>query len=163
MGDKNLKICLECAEGGHLDEMLNIMAAFEGHDIFFMTTMAPTTKNLCKKYRVYYVRRQYNTSQRWAVYLREFLLVIKLLAVSLIILLKEKPKAIISTGGGATIPICYLGKLFRVKIIYIQSLANTTDLSGTGKIIYPIADLFLVQWKLLQEKYKKVAYWGRVI
>ena len=36
------------------------------------------------------------------------------------------------------------------------------ELSLSGKIIYPFADLFLVQWKELSKKYKKAVYGGSV-
>ena len=158
-----MKICLECAEGGHLDEMLSILDAFKGHDMFFITTKAPTTEGLDQKYKVYYVREQYDTKQKWAIYLRELILMSKLLIVSFIILVKERPKAIVSTSGGSTIPLCYLGKLFGVKIIYIESMARIDKPSGTGKLIHPIADLFLVQWESMLKHYKKAKYWGKVI
>ena len=158
-----MKVCLECAEGGHLDEMLSIIEAFEEHDIFFVTTKAPTTEGLDKKYKVYYVREQYDTKQKGAIYLREFVLMFKLMIISFIILVKERPKAIVSTGGGSTIPLCYLGKLFGVKIIYIESMARIDKPSGTGRIIHPIADLFLVQWESMLKSYKKAKYWGKVI
>jgi len=158
-----MKICLECAEGGHLDEMLSIIDAFEGHDIFFVTTKAPTTEGLDKKYKVYYIRRQYSTKQKWAIYLRELLLLPQLIVHSLTILLKERPRVIVSTGGGATLPLCYLGKLLMVKIIYIESLARINQPSGTGRLIHPIADLFLVQWESMLKFYKKAKYWGKVV
>jgi UDP-N-acetylglucosamine:LPS N-acetylglucosamine transferase len=143
--------------------MLSLIAAFKGHDIFFVTTKAPTTEGLDQKYKVYYVRRQYNTNQRWNIYLRELFLMFRLLEVSLIILIKERPKVIVSTSGGSTIPLCYFGKLFGVKIIYIESMARINQPSGTGKLIHPIADLFLVQWESMLKFYRKAKYWGRVI
>ncbi len=158
-----MKICLECAEGGHLDEMLDIIDAFEGHNIFFVTTKAPTTAGLDKQYRVYYVRRQYDTNRKWAIYFRELVLLPKLILCSIAILIRERPKVIVSTGGGTTIPLCYLGKLMGVKIIYIESLARINQPSITGKMIHPVADLFLVQWESMLRFYKKAKYWGRVI
>ena len=158
-----MKICLECAEGGHLNELLSIIDAFEGHEIFFVTTEAKTTKNLNIFGTVYYVRKQYNVKYRFLVFVIELCYFIKLIFSCLNVLIKERPRAIVSTGGGSTIPLCYLGKLMRVKIIYINSLARVNDLSGTGKLIYPIADLFLVQWELIAKKFKKAKYWGKVI
>ena len=158
-----MKICLECAEGGHLDEILGIMDAFIGHEIFFVTGKAPTTEKLSGKYKVYYVRGQSNIREKWMVFFREFVMMFKLTLVSFILLVKERPKIILSTGGGATIPLCYIGKLLGVKIVYMESMARVKKISGTGKIIYPIADLFLVQWKSLLTRYKKAKFWGSVI
>lgn len=158
-----MKICLECAEGGHLDEMLSIMDAFEGHDFFFVTTRAPTTNNLWKKARTYYVRNQYQPKSRAHAFLFELYYLIKLTFVCAKILIREKPRVIVSIGGGATIPLCYIGKILGAKIIYISSLARVHELPFTGKIVYPIANLFLVQWKSSLEKHKKAKYWGKVI
>jgi len=158
-----MKICLECAEGGHLDELMSVLDAFLGHDIFFVTTKAETTKHLGKIGNVYFVRKQYDFNYHFFIFVIELYYFTKLLFLCSLILTKEKPQVIVSTGGGSTIPLCYWGKLMRIKIVYINSLARVNDLSGTGKLIYPIADLFLVQWEPLAKKFKKANYWGKVI
>ena len=56
-----MKICLN-VQGGHLDEMLSVIDAFDGNNIFFVTTRAKTTEDLWKIANVYYVREQYNNS-----------------------------------------------------------------------------------------------------
>lgn len=158
-----MKICLECAEGGHLDEMLNIIEAFYGNDIFFITTKAPSTECLSKEYNVYYARKQYETDTKVAIYIRELFLISKLFFSLFLILLKERPKLIVSTGGGSTIPLFYLGKLLGIKLIYIESLARTDNPSLTGRIVHPITDVFLVQWNSMLKFYKNAKFWGRVI
>lgn len=158
-----MKICLECAEGGHLTEIQELYDAFIGHDIFFITTKASSTENLWKKSKTYYVRNQYSAKHVYQVYVFELYYLIRVTLSCFKIIVKEKPQLIISIGGGATIPLCYMGKLLGVKIIYISSLARINSLSFTGKIIYPIADLFLVQWKSLLMEYKKAKFWGRII
>ena len=158
-----MRICLECAEGGHLDEMLSIVDAFERHDIFFVTTRAEATEDLWKVAKVYYVREQYNVKHRVFIIPIELFYMAKLLFSCSKILLKEKPQVIVSTSGGSTIPLCYLGKLFGVKIIYIESMTRINQPSGTGRFIHPIADLFLVQWESMLKFYRKAKYWGKVI
>ena len=51
-----------------------------------------------------------------------------------------------------------LGKIFGKKIIYIETFANINKKTLTGKIIYPVADLFIVQWKKMLEFYPKAVY-----
>ena len=82
---------------------------------------------------------------------------------SLRIILKERPRIIVSTGADVTIPICYLGKFLGIKVIFIESVCRIDDLSPTGKIVFPIVDLFLVQWEELTKKYSKARYWGAVL
>lgn len=158
-----MKICVECSGGGHLTEMQMLLEAFESHDFFFVTTRALTTKNLWKKARTYYVRNQYQPKSRAHALLVELCHLIKVTFLSAKILIREKPEVIVTTGGEATIPFCYIGKMLGAKIIYISSLARVHALPFTGKIVYPIADLFLVQWEYLSRRYPKAQYWGKVI
>ena len=80
---------------------------------------------------------------------------------SLWILIKARPNVIISCGTSSTVPISYLGKLMRKKVIFIESWSRVYNRSLTGKLIYPIADLFFVQWKKLKALYPKATYAGR--
>ena len=150
-----MKICLVFSAGGHFTEMRRIMEAFEGHNIFFVTIKARSTENL---QNAYFVR---DTTGATIIHMAFNMLIITI--QSLRILLKEKPELIVSTGADVTIPICYLAKLLGAKVIFIESVCRVKDLSPTGKILYPIADLFLVQWEKLAKKYRKARYWGSVL
>ena len=150
-----MKICLVCSHGGHLTQMLQLMGAFEGYETFFVTYDSEITKNLKNAYLIKHLGEKF-------IYLFPMMMNITLKAIG--ILIREKPDVILSNGGEIAIPFCYVGKLLGAKVIFIESLSRVTSKSGTGKIVYPIADLFLVQWELLLKKYgKKAKYWGAVI
>lgn len=152
-----MKICLTCATGGHFMQMMRIMEAIKGYEHFFITSYEETTKDLDN---VYYL--SYTDSKSIGFY--SFLKFIKSFFQTMKILLKERPDVIISTGSGVTIPVCSIGKILGAKVIFIETLARVISPSMTGKIIYPIANLFLVQWGSLLKKYgKKAKYWGKVI
>ena len=68
--------------------------------------------------------------------------------------------AIVSTGGGMSIATCLLGKLLGVKLIYIESAARVRSPSRTGKMLYSVADLFIVQWEPMLEHFPKAVYGG---
>ena len=78
----------------------------------------------------------------------------------LYIYLKIRPSVIITTGTHTAVSMCYIGKLFGSKIIYIETLANRTTRTLAGKIVYPIADYFLVQWESMLKLYPKAIYSG---
>ena len=79
---------------------------------------------------------------------------------SLILYIKLRPKFIITTGTHTAVPICYIGKLFGSKIIYIETFANIETKTLAGRILYPIADLFIVQWESMLELYPNAVYKG---
>jgi len=150
-----MKICLACSPGGHLTELRELMEAFSGYDPFYVTIRTRSTEDLDPSY---YVPDSYG-----ATGLHMLLNMVRITIQSARILLRERPDAILSTGADVTIPLCYLGKLMGSKVIFIESVCRVDDLSPTGKILYPISDLFLVQWETLARKYRKAQYWGGLL
>jgi UDP-N-acetylglucosamine:LPS N-acetylglucosamine transferase len=78
------------------------------------------------------------------------------------ILRSSRPKAIISAGPSQTIPLFWLAKLLRIKTIFIESWVRVHHKSQTGKLVYPVTDLFIVQWKTMKKVYPKAVYAGRL-
>lgn len=150
-----MKICLVCSKGGHLEEMVQLMDAFSGHNCFIVTHKSDIKPDINKKY---YIKFENGIIASRVMVLYTFVEAIKILS-------KEKPDMIVTTGSGVVaIPFCYVGKILRIKIIYIESLARIETPSAGGKFVYPIADLFLVQWRPLLKIYgKKAKYWGKII
>ena len=52
------------------------------------------------------------------------------------------------------------GKLFGSKVVFIESFAKRYDANLSGKMVYPIADVFMVQWESMLEVYPKAIYKG---
>ena len=68
---------------------------------------------------------------------------------------EEKPDVVISTGVLASIPMLFIGHIFKKKVIYIESFAKINSPTMTGKLIYKkkIANQFYVQWESMLEFY----------
>lgn len=81
---------------------------------------------------------------------------------SLWLLIRIRPHAVISTGGGISIATSLLGKLFGAKLIYLESGARVNTPSRTGDLLYRYSDLFIVQWKPLLKRYPR-AIWGGLL
>ena len=81
---------------------------------------------------------------------------------SIHIITKTDAIAVVSAGPGLAVPISYLGKLFGKKVIFLESWSRVWHPSRAGKLVYPIADMFFVQWPELKEKYPKAIYAGRL-
>lgn len=150
-----MKICLSCTHGGHFIEMTRLLDAFKGHDYFFVTYKSEARINLKNAYFIKFEEKG----------LRAKIMLIKTIINAFRILIKEKPDVIVSTGGGEiAVPFSYIGKILGAKIIFIETLARITTPSAGGKLVYPVADLFLVQWESLLSQYgKKAKYWGKVV
>jgi UDP-N-acetylglucosamine:LPS N-acetylglucosamine transferase len=145
------KIGLICSAGGHFTEMLQLREAFKGHRIFVITYREKATLN---QENTYYL-------ETWRSPTGFIVGLIKIF----IIFLKEKPDILFSTGSEIAVPPFYLGKFFfRTKLIYLECSAQVYQPSLTGRCVYPITDLFLVQWEFLLKKYgPKAKYVGGLI
>lgn len=157
IGDKVKKILFISSTGGHLSEMLQLKSMFAKYDHHIITEKTKSTLYLKdeNKNRVNYL--VYGTKSHIWSYLYKFPYnIIK----SLVLYLKIRPKVIITTGAHTCVPICYIGKLFGSKIIYIETLANIHTKTMTGRMIYPIADCFIVQWESMLKLYPKATYGG---
>jgi UDP-N-acetylglucosamine:LPS N-acetylglucosamine transferase len=149
-----MKICLVGSAGGHLTQLLELEDVWKKYDSFYVTYKRESSKNLSQIRKTYFVKDP----------IRNPLYLFLTFLQSLYILLMENPDIIITTGAGVAISITLLGKFFGKKIVFIESLSRVENPSITGKILYHISDLFLVQWKSLLKKYgQKAKYRGRVL
>jgi len=81
---------------------------------------------------------------------------------AIIVLMKDNPSVVVTAGPGVGAIFSYIGKLLRKKVIFIESWARVYSKSDSGKIVYPIADLFFVQWKEMEKVYRNAIYAGRL-
>lgn len=145
-----LKICLICSHGGHLRELLDATEDVPGAK-YYVTRKTAHTQQLVKDERHYFVIDPHTSFFKYLLNVFQ----------SLLHIFKERPKAVISTGAGIAIPTIVTCKyLLRAKIIFIESAANVTTPSKTGRFVYKYADLFLIQWPALKNSYPKATYVG---
>lgn len=82
--------------------------------------------------------------------------------LSAYIALKERPDVVISTGAGITVFFCMFAKMLGAKLIFIESMARIERPTLTARMLYPVSDLFLVQWPDLLKFFPKAKYAGRL-
>ena len=146
------KIMFISSTGGHLSEITSLEKGLSHYDIYHVTEKTKSTIKLKDKYKNKISYLIYGTKDHMLSY------PFKLIAncfISLFIFIKVRPKVIITTGAHTAGPMCLIGKIFRRKIIFIETLANINTKTVTGKLLYPIADLFIVQWKEMKKLYPK--------
>ncbi len=154
---KKKKVLFISSTGGHLKELLQLKKLFGKYDSYLITEKTDSTKKLKDEYKEKMGYMVFGTKDHMLTY------PFKLLAncfISVYYFIKIRPKYIVTTGTHTAGPICYLGKIFGSKIIYIETMANINRKTQTGRLIYPIADLFIVQWKSMLKIYPKAVYGG---
>ena len=154
---KKKKVLFISSTGGHLKELLQLKKLFGKYDSYLITEKTDSTKKLKDEYKEKMGYMVFGTKDHMLTY------PFKLLTncfISVYYFVKIRPKYIVTTGTHTAGPICYLGKIFGSKIIYIETMANINRKTQTGRLIYPIADLFIVQWESMLKIYPKAVYGG---
>ena len=158
-GKRMKKVLFISSTGGHLSELLQLSPLFEKYDYHIITEKDEANKALKEKYGEKIDFLPYGTRSKLFSYIfKYFYLCIK----TIYYYFKIKPEVIITTGTHTAGPMCILGKIFRSKIIYIETFANRNKKTATGRLIYKIADLFIVQWEEMLKLYPKAIYGGSI-
>ena len=145
--------------GGHLEELLQLKPLFTKYDYHIITEKDKANITLKEEYGKRLSFLPYGTRAKLFTYIFKYLY---LCFKTIYLYFKIRPKVIITTGTHTAGPMCILGKIFRSKIIYIETIANTNKKTATGRLIYPIADLFIVQWEEMLKIYPKAVYGGLI-
>jgi len=157
-----MKIGIICSTGGHLTQALSAAESFEGVERFLVLQDFPSVKGiqLEEVSSIYHLRIFRNYSIWAGVVLSLFVNLFQLISI----FWKEKPDLLFSTGAEVAIPAFFVGKyLFGTKLIFLESMARVEAPSSTGKILYHISDIFMVQWpELLKKIGPRALYKGRL-
>ena len=149
-----MKIGIVCSHGGHYTEMLQILEAFSGREVFIATYHSVREGEVRGIGRAYFTDNMgasvWNMLKGWFWALK--------------VLRRERPQVVVSLGAEIALPFFYLGKLLGARTIFIESWCRVESLSLTGRLVYPAADAFWVQWpQLLEVCGSKAEYHGAVI
>ena len=148
-----LKICLVGSSGGHLTHLYMLKPFWENRDRFWVTFDKEDARSLLENERMYPC--YYPTNRNIKNLIRNTVIAIKILK-------REKPDLIISSGAAVAVPFFYIGKMFGAKTIYIEVFDRIDKPTMTGKLVYPIADKFIVQWEEQKKVYPKAINLGSI-
>lgn len=150
---EKIKICLVGSSGGHLTHLYMLKPIWTDKDRFWVTFDKADANSILKdekKYNCYFPTN------------RNIKNLIKNSFLALKILRKEKPDLIISSGAAVAVPFFYLGKLIGTKNIYIEVFDRINKSTLTGKLVYPVTDIFVVQWEEMKKVYPKAINLGSI-
>jgi UDP-N-acetylglucosamine:LPS N-acetylglucosamine transferase len=143
---------LICSVGGHFKQLLKLSDAWTGTEHFFVLFYKPIIDTFLRQQRVYLVC---SPERNPLLFIRNFL-------QSLWVFARTRPDVILSTGAGMAIAMCYIGKIFGKKIVYVEDWCIIDRPSWTGRAVYWISDLFVVQREQLKRHYPKAVFGGEL-
>lgn len=157
-----MKILVILGSGGHTAQMLKLVDLL-GERFEYAYLISMEDRLSLKKIKV---RGEVCFAHRARAYEDNIIVTLfkiaRLFVEAFLIIVRSKPKAIVSAGPGIAVPVSILGKLIRKKVIYIESWSRVYRGSMSGRILYRFADLFFIQWPDLKVVYPRAVYAGRL-
>ena len=151
---KKLKLCFAASAGGHWEQLLKISETLDGYDVFYVSSLNVAIGKLKKNGPSYIVGdcNREHPFKTLSVFFR-----------CLRIAYRERPDVIISTGAAPGFLMCMVGRILGSKVIWIDSIANTSRLSMSGRMSPLFASLILTQWPEVANRNNNVEYAGELI
>ncbi len=148
---KNKTIAI-CSQGGHWIQLKYLLPAFENENLILISTFKKKPKTNFFYNKFYSI----NDASRW-----NKMALIKQAIYVMLIVLRERPDKIISTGASVGVWAILAGWLIKSKTIWLDSIANYSKISLSGRIVKHFASVYLTQWEHLSSE--KKLYKGSII
>jgi len=134
--DSKKRVLAISSGGGHWVQLLRLRPAFDDQDVAYVTVHRDYASDV-HGHRFFVI----NDATRWNK-AGLVLMAIRLL----VIFLRFRPEVAISTGAACGYFALRFAKLMGARTIWVDSIANVEQLSMTGQLVRPYADLWLTQW-----------------
>lgn len=147
-----MKTCIVSSCGGHLTEVRELKAAYGDHPHFYvLNDKAMLPEDMLG--RTYFIA---HSERDWKFLLN--------LWEAFVILRKERPTAILSTGAGPAVPFALVGRyLFGTRIVFVETMTRVDHPSMTAKLMYRLAHDFFYQWPQLGRFFPKGTCGGLLV
>ena len=153
-GDGAPSVLLVCSPGGHMQQMLALKPAWEDCRRAWVSLKAADSEHLLADESVVWAHGPTN---------RSLSKLLRNIVVAARTLRRADPDAVISTGAALAVPFIVLARLTGRKAIYVESFTRTDGLSLSGRMVYPFASHFFVQWPEAGKGRPKARYVGAIL
>lgn len=137
--------------GGHWIQLLRLRPAFDGSNVTWVSTQADYAKDVKGPLHVVTDANMWNKAA-----------LLKMFAQVGWLMLRLRPDVVVTTGAAPGFACLFFGRLFRARTVWIDSIANSEELSSSGARAGRWADVWLTQWEHLA-KPDGPHFWGAVL
>ena len=137
--------------GGHWVQLLRLQPAYAHHRVTYVSTNAAYGNDV---EGTLLTVTDANMNEKLKLLVMFFEMFLHLLRI--------RPDVIITTGAAPGFAALALGRMLGTKTIWVDSIANSEELSGSGKQAGRFAHIWLTQWPHLAKPHGP-EYWGAVL
>lgn len=147
------RVLFVCSSGGHLVQLARLRPWWESRDRGWVTFSGPDAKSLLAGERVWPAYEPTTRNVKNAA---------RNLVLAFRVLRQYRPDVVVSSGAGVAFPFFLVAKLHRIPTVYLEVYDRIELPTLTGKLCYPISDLFLLQWPEQRRNYPRGVVIGSV-
>jgi UDP-N-acetylglucosamine--N-acetylmuramyl-(pentapeptide) pyrophosphoryl-undecaprenol N-acetylglucosamine transferase len=137
---------LAASAGGHLDLLRRLTPAFADRERVWVTSEGPRADDLRDSgERVLTVPEYGRDAAALAANAR----------AALRIVLRHRPRAILSAGAGVVLPFAVLGRLAGARLVFVETMARVRSATANGRVLSRLAARTIVQWPELLGVYPR--------
>lgn len=148
---KQKKVLAVASGGGHWVQLLRLRPAFEHHHVQWISTQRDYAIEVDGPLHAVKDANLWNKPA----------LLLMFLQVAWV-LLKVRPDIVITTGAAPGFAAIVFGRLMGARTIWVDSIANSEELSTSGARVGRWANVWLTQWEHLARP-EGPHYWGGVL
>jgi UDP-N-acetylglucosamine:LPS N-acetylglucosamine transferase len=146
------RILAVASTGGHWEQMMMLSPAFEGGSVTYACTDAEQAK--LYDFERFQAIKDYSQD--------EPLKLLRGLFETCALVARLRPDVVISTGAAPGLLCLLWGRVFRARTIWVDSIANSEQMSLSGRLAKRICHTTITQWEHLAHE-GETTFWGSVI
>lgn len=148
-----MKVLLIASTGGHLAQLAALRRHWHDVEVHWVTFNKPDAVARCAGDPVTWAFHPTTRNAGNAV---------RNLALAWRVLSSVRPDVMLSDGAGVAVPFFVMARLFRIPTVYLEVYDRVNLPTLTGRLCYPMADRFLVQWSQQLQCYPEADVVGTV-
>jgi UDP-N-acetylglucosamine:LPS N-acetylglucosamine transferase len=145
------KILAVASGGGHWVQLLRLRPAFDGHHVEYVSTHEGYRADVQDTLHVVTDANMWQKLKLMRMFMEIAWIVIKI-----------RPDIVVTTGAAPGFAAIMFGRLFGARTVWIDSIANSEDLSNSGKHARRWATAWVTQWEHLARE-DGPEHWGAVL
>ncbi|GAB3122209.1 PssD/Cps14F family polysaccharide biosynthesis glycosyltransferase [Glaciibacter psychrotolerans] len=149
-----MRVLIVCSSGGHLTQALALKSWWGAHERSWVTLPTEDARSRLGGETV--VEAHYPTVRNLPNLMRNFRLARRVLR-------EVRPDVVFSTGAAIAVPFFLQARLVGARTVFLEPVDRIAAPSLSGRLAYPFADTFLVQWSSLQAVYPDASNIGVVL
>jgi UDP-N-acetylglucosamine:LPS N-acetylglucosamine transferase len=149
-----MRIMFVSSGGGHLAQLLPLQPWWKDHAREWVTFRQPEVETALAGEDVTWCFFPTTRNARNAI---------RNLFLSWPTLRRFSPDVLVSAGAGVSVPFFITARLLGIRTVYIECFDRITMPTLSGRICYPLADAFCIQWEEQREFYPEAINIGPLL